>query len=126
MAMKTIGALCVTGFIVVAVCIGLVGCETQSATTKVTIEPSAATIGEGESVTFVASGGYDYTWELETKSYGTLSTTSGDTTTYTSTYSAGTSNTVVQVLTLTSFIENSSTSNSSPDEWTTEAYITQY
>lgn len=117
----------------VVLSVGLTGCETQSATTNVTVEPSAATIRAGESITFTASGGYSYMWSLETSVYGTLSTTSGDTTTYTSIYSPPSSTDtngvttitpVTQVLTVRSFIENSSSSNSTPGEWTTEVFIT--
>lgn len=121
------------GLLATVLSFGLAGCETQSVTTNVTVEPSAATLRAGESITFTASGGYSYTWSLETSFYGTLSTTSGDTTTYTSIYSPPSSTDtngvttitpVTQVLTVRSFIEDSSSSNSAPAEWTTEVFIT--
>ena len=122
--MKSIMAVTGMSLLAVVLSLGVTGCETQSASTRVTVEPSAATISKGQSITFTASGGYDYEWTLSNHSYGTLSTTSGDTVTYTSIYDPGDSNTVVQVLTVNSFIEDSSTSNSSPEEWTTEVFIT--
>lgn len=64
-----------------------VGCETESASeNNVDITPASATILIDESVTLTASGGYDYEWSLENDSWGTLSTTEGSTTTYTSAY----------------------------------------
>ena len=116
--------LCCTGL--VAVVLGLVwaGCESDSATTRIAIAPPSATISVGQSITFTASGGYDYAWSLSDSTLGTLSTTTGDATTYTSIHDPGPSNSVVQVLTVTSSIPGSSTSNSTPNEWTAEAYIT--
>jgi len=110
-----------------AVTLGLiwVGCEVDSATSKVTIDPPSAAVSVGQSVTFTASGGYDYTWHLSQPTWGTLSTTTGDTTTYTSLYDPGPSNSPVQVLTVNSSIPGSAgSSNSAPAEWTTEVYIT--
>ena len=60
-----------------------VGCETESANAPVYINPSAATVHGGESVTFTAEGGYDYRWSLSDTTLGHLSTSTGPTTVYT-------------------------------------------
>ncbi len=49
------------------------GCETESANAPVYINPSAATVSGGESVTFTAEGGYDYRWSLSDAALGYLS-----------------------------------------------------
>ena len=68
------------------------------------ISPSSVTqLGVGQSIVFTASGGTQYTWGLLHPDWGVLSTASGQTTTYTSTFSAGTNVTVTQVLTVHSF-----------------------
>jgi hypothetical protein len=114
---------CGAGLIALALGLGWVGCETQSATSKVTIDPSSATVSAGQSITFTASGGYNYTWSLSDHTLGTLSTTTGDSTTYTSLYDPGPSNSAVQVLTVASSIAGSSSTNGAPAEWTAEVYI---
>lgn len=106
-----------------------VGCETESATkNSVSISPATTTMTYGESVEFTASGGYEYAWSLETSSYGTLSTRSGNTTVYTSLYNPGTNSSstsaVTQVLTVTSTISGHSDTNASY-AMTAEAYIRQ-
>ena len=60
-----------------------VGCETESANTPVYINPSAATVHGGESVTFTAEGGYDYRWSLSDTGLGHLSASTGQSTVYT-------------------------------------------
>lgn len=93
---------------------GLAGCETQSASAPVKIEPSTATITEGESVEFTASGGYEYTWSIENPTWGILSSTRGSTITYRSLIST-VSNTEakVQTLTVTSYIPGDSSGGGS-------------
>ncbi len=59
------------------------GCEAKPADEEIVISPSTATISLGQSITFTASGGYDYRWELKHEDWGYLSTRSGPTTTYT-------------------------------------------
>ena len=111
-----------------AACALLIGCDSDSATSKVSISPSSVTVEKGNSIEFTASGGYEYTWSLAEDSagasaYGILSNRTGQKTTYTSLRNAS-SDPVVRVLTVTSTIEGSDNTNSSPDEWTTQAYIT--
>lgn len=113
----------------------ITGCDTESASTNnVSISPSSASMQEGESVTFTASGGYTYSWSLSEPEWGVLSTTDGNTTTYTSIYSPETNATAYQVLTLTSTIEGSSTTSDSSTStnstssygMTAEVYIEHY
>lgn len=62
----------------------MTGCETESAATSVHITPSTAQIVQGQSITLTASGGYHYTWSLQNPTWGILSSTEGDSVTYTS------------------------------------------
>ena len=78
-----------------------VGCETESANASIHISPSAATVREGQSITFTAEGGYDHSWSLANNTIGRLSTSTGNTAVYTAT--SGTN--VQQTLTLTSTID---------------------
>lgn len=68
------------------------------------ISPSEVTLTNTQSQIFTAHGGdgFSYSWNLETETYGTLSTRSGKYTTYTSLYDPGTNVVVVQELTVTS------------------------
>lgn len=114
------------------------GCETEdAASNNVTISPANVRVRLGETVTFTASGGYEYRWSLSGgdstnggggDAWGDLSTTRGPTTTYTSRQAPTTEN-VVRTLTVTSFITGSGTggdSNSTGEvyERTAEAFIT--
>jgi hypothetical protein len=121
--MKKIITLCGLVLLAVAAVLGPIGCETQSASTQISVDPSTATIHQGESIEFTASGGFNYTWSLSNHTLGTLSNTTGPSTTYTSLYDSSASNTAVQVLTCTSDVEGTSSSNSVPDEWSVEVYI---
>lgn len=117
------------GTVMLAVTLLMAGCETESAAQKVTISPSSARIKKGESITFKASGGYLYTWQIDqTKTdWGVLSTTDGDTTTYTSLYDPGTNNTAIQVLTVYSRLtEDSNSSTNSTYQKSAEVMITHY
>ena len=85
-------------FVMLLPLLGLVGCETESSSqAAITITPNSATLGVGGSQEFVASGWTDYTWSLSDTTAGVLSTTTGDTTTYTAV--AALSSNSVQVLT---------------------------
>ena len=75
---------------------------TVTPTVSVYVEPSEVTILIGESQTFTAYGGDEYSWSLYNESWGKLSTRIGDTTTYTSLHSASTNTVDVQKLTVTS------------------------
>jgi len=109
-------------------CAGITGCDSDSSSSRITVTPASATISEGQSIEFVASGGYEYTWSLTEYSsgaepYGRLSSKTGSRVTYTSLRN-GSGAAEVRVLTVTSTIEGADATNSSPGEWTTEAYIT--
>ncbi|MDP6810967.1 MAG: hypothetical protein QGH42_13465 [Kiritimatiellia bacterium] len=74
-------------FVVLALIGGLcfVGCETESASqNNVLISPRSAIILIDNTVELTASGGFDYEWSLEQEEWGTLSTTKGSRTVYTS------------------------------------------
>jgi len=102
----------------------MAGCETESASARITISPSESSLRKDQSVTLTASGGYDYEWSLATEDWGTLSRRRGDSTTYTSLYEPGSNNVEVQVITVTSVIEGNSSTNSGTNSiWTSEAYV---
>ena len=109
----------------VAIGLTLMSCETSSTTDSPKITPDSATLEEGQSIQFVASDGYDYSWSLNVTSYGSLSTRSGDRTTFTSSYTPGTNGSEQTVeLTLTSTIQGTGTAED-PDLGTfATAYIT--
>ncbi len=103
------------------------GCETDSAESDIRINPSAATVRTGQSITFTAEGGYDYKWSLSNNSIGYLSGSRGAVVVYTAT--GGGSN-EQQTLTLTSTIDGypsgsgSVVSNGASYSKTTTAIIT--
>lgn len=105
--MKTFTLLSLLAVMTLGVIV-FVGCETESADAPVHINPAAATVLKGESVTFTASGGYDYKWSLSNNEIGHLSTSTGKSTVYTSL--SDTDN--QQTLTLTSTIDGTSTGTS--------------
>lgn len=115
-ALLLIGGLC------------FVGCETESASeNNVDITPASATILIDESVELTASGGYDYEWSIETDAWGTLSTTEGNTTVYTSAYDpAAETWQEHQVITVTSYIngQGGGTNGLGDYSQTAEAVIT--
>lgn len=120
------------GLLTLVVAMALVlGCETQKASEGITISPEAASIRYGDTVTFTASGGYDYRWSFadgNTES-GTLSAFTGPSVVYRSM----TSNGLVRTLTVTSSIESftavggtssTNTTSSGPFTHTAQAVIT--
>ena len=108
----------------VAACFALVGCESEPSNSNVTISPDSALISKGDSVEFTASGGYDYTWSMDTSApYGVLSTRTGNKTVYTA-IDEPDSGSEVRTLKVRSTIEGAGSTNANPDEWTAEAYIT--
>lgn len=111
--------------LIAAVYIAVTGCETEPVgQSDLSISPNSVGIRKDQSVEFTASGGYEYTWDLDEESWGILSTRTGNKTTYISRYDPGTNNVAVQVLTVTSTIEGrDGTTNSSSDNATAEAYI---
>ncbi len=126
---RTLAGSIVTAFLLLA----FSGCETTPASSEITITPSTATLRPGETATFVASGGYDYRWSLSQPTYGTLSSLTGSSVTYTSIYSPSTNSAVSQVLTLVSYVAgatavstNTSTASTTASSYqlSTEAIIT--
>lgn len=69
---------------------------------SISVVPSAATLRQGESVTFSAGGGGSFMWTLETPAYGILSKSTGSQVKYTSQYAASDGKAVVQKITITS------------------------
>ncbi len=62
------------------------GCEDKSATeTSINISPGYAELHEGQAITLTATGWDSYRWTLANPSWGVLSSTTGDTVTYTAT-----------------------------------------
>lgn len=56
----------------------------DSADSDITVSPSSATLSKGQSQTFTASGGYEYTWTLSPDDgSGKLNTTKGESVVYT-------------------------------------------
>jgi hypothetical protein len=106
----------------------LTGCETEPAGESfLTIIPESAVVGPGESVEFIATGGDNYHWSIESgkESWGILSERSGDRTVYTSRYlPPKTGGDILLVLTVTSTVPGSGTTNAPAFSQTAEAYIT--
>jgi len=106
------------------------GCDdAEPVNEAIRIEPNSVALKKGESATFTASGGYDYTWKLKAgqESWGFLSTYSGPEVTYTSLYDPGAATSAVQVLTVISTIPDmhrAATNAPGNPEKTAEAYIT--
>jgi hypothetical protein len=118
--MKRIRAL--AGWLLAAVCLLLpAGCETESAAEGPRITPHSVSLRKGESAEFIASGGYEYTWSIENKSWALLSASAGDRVVYTSLYDPGDAE-AVQTLTVTSRIIGSSSTNATNVK-KAEAYI---
>ena len=107
-----------------------VGCETGSGTEQIQVSPSTATLHYGQSVQLTASGGYSYTWSLQSSTsgstvLGTLSSSTGPSVVYTSAINPG-SNGVTDVVTVTSVIpgDSSGTNSTSSLTETGQAVIT--
>lgn len=88
-----------------------VGCDTDSATSDITISPSSVAMSAGKSQEFVASGGYSYKWELQNSGVGYLSSLTGDRVVYTAPSTASSNST--QVIQVTAFIEGTSSGSGS-------------
>ncbi|OVE76210.1 hypothetical protein BVX97_02130 [bacterium E08(2017)] len=110
------------------------GCDTESVDeNNVAITPGSATIAVGESVTFTASGGFEYEWSLANSpdEWGSLSNTKGPSTTYTSLKnSSSNSAAATRALTVRSYITGSGESSNTTQNTSyssthsAEAYIT--
>jgi hypothetical protein len=90
---------------------GMIGCETESSDqASISISPNTAELDVGASLVFTASGWQDYSWSISRPDYGVLSTTTGDSTTYTAVLAL--SSNATQVLTVTANGDSGSSSNS--------------
>jgi hypothetical protein len=75
------------------------GCEVNSTEQGVEITPGSVTLSEGQSQTFTASGGYEYSWSLDPDDgSASLSTRHGDTTVFTLLSNASSSTSDVSVI----------------------------
>ena len=111
--MSGIHLLRAAGLAIVGIMLTGGSCSTEpTSENNVQITPSRVELGRGESQEFTASGGYDYAWSLDNggaaDEWGWISPTRGPRTVYTATRNgADASNGTIRVLTVTSFIEGS-------------------
>ena len=126
--MKRLGLIMFCGLATLAPLFFL-GCEVASSAsrdTQLTLEPRNVRLSAYRSQSFAVSGGYDYEWSLKDETWGRLNKRTGNEVIYTS----ETTNSVVQQLTVTSFIlgAGSSSTNSAGsrenDPVTATAFIT--
>ncbi|MCX6991539.1 MAG: hypothetical protein NT011_00150 [Kiritimatiellaeota bacterium] len=115
------------GFVAVVAPLALLltGCEVESASRKIEINPNSATIKYGQALALSALYGYVYTWSLSDNTIGTLNTRQGQQVTYTS--MTDPASPVVQVITVSSTFsdtDESGTGSNAPVVHTAEAYIT--
>ena len=98
------------------------GCdEIKPAAEGPSISPSSGTINKGQSITFTASDGFEYSWSIGNRDIGILSNDKGQTTTYTSLTDPASE--TVQTLTLRSRIIGSQGTNGTAYSTSAEAYI---
>jgi hypothetical protein len=106
---------------VVLSALAMSGCELEPASETPAVTPETATVRtQGDTVQFTALEGFEFSWSLETDEWGTLSSRKGKTTTYTSTF-VPESNSVVQVVTLTSTVEQETNASLTK---TAQAFVT--
>ena len=125
MQCKSIGLWLVCVTVLAPIAFLLTGCEVESASRKIYINPDSATMKYGQALTLSALNGYVYTWSLSDNTMGTLNTRQGQQVTYTSLTDPATP--VVQIITVTSTFsdnESSGTGSNAPVVHTGEAYIT--
>ena len=96
------------------------GCEDGASDSPISISPSSASLQTGQSMDFTASGGTDYSWSLKFEDTGTLSSRSGPTVRFKSTY-GGTVPAIEQVLTVLAIVS----SDKGEEEVSAEVKITQ-
>jgi hypothetical protein len=90
---------------------GMIGCETEASDqASISITPNTADVALGASQVFTASGWQDYSWSLSRPGDGVLSTTTGDSTTYTAVRAL--SSNATQVLTVSANGASGISSNS--------------
>lgn len=106
--------------VMVLAALAMSGCdEVVPAAEGPKISPPTARISKGQSLTFTASDGFEYSWSIANQTWGILSSIEGPSTTYTSLRDSGPE---VQTLTLSSRIIGAQGTNGGLNS--TEAYIT--
>jgi len=112
-------------WVVLGIVLLLGGCEADPVNGTVFITPDSIVIRDGQAVIFTATGGFEYEWDLEQESYGTLSTRRGASTTYTSLVDPGAGTNLSQVIRVTSVLSGATTTNSAQvTSGTAEAFVT--
>jgi hypothetical protein len=117
-----------------AVVAALTGCNTESADSPISVSPNSVQLRNGRTAPFTASGGYDYTWNLDRNDLGWLNQRTGPTVVYTAYSDAVNTNagTATVVLTVTSTVQgaapgggNNTNANANANNalGTAEAYI---
>ncbi len=86
----------------------VIGCETDSATSPLTITPAHVQLRRGQSQEFVAAGGYEYNWSIEKKGMGILARTPENNRVVYTAVTAPEEGTAIQVLRVVSWIEGAS------------------
>lgn len=100
------------------------GCEVESGAGKLSITPSSVQIRNGETVSFTASGGYEYTWSLDNPAWGILSSVSGEKVSYTSLLDTGSyASPQIQTLRVTSTIPGDSSGTNASGSLSAAAWI---
>lgn len=125
MQCKSIGLWLGLAAVVAPLACLLAGCEVDSASRKIEINPNSATIKYGQALTLNALYGYVYTWSLSDNTLGTLNTRQGQQVIYTSLTDPATP--TVQIITVSSTFSDtdaSGTGSNAPVVHTAEAYIT--
>jgi hypothetical protein len=124
--MKRLSVLVATAVLLIMISLAglMTGCEADSATESLTIQPSSAVMDFGSSRTFTVSGGYDIRWSLSSEGVGSLSSRTGNSTVYTAPAAAFSNAT--QVIHVESTIQGTggSTSNSTSYRVSGDAYVT--
>ena len=110
--------------------VGFMACDNESASNRITVEPPYVRLHKGESVTFTASGGYDYFWTLSDNALGRLNTRNGPRVIYTS-FSTASSSGAVQTVSVNATIAGESVGGSTGTtanaySQSAEAVITHY
>ena len=107
------------------------GCEVDSGNSGIYITPDSGVLSKHGSVTLTAHNGYRYEWSLNGETWGVLNPRRGQQVVYTSLYAPTGGTPVVQIITVSSSLLDTSTSDdssvtngSSTTAETAEAYIT--
>lgn len=100
------------------------GCETDSSSETVVISPQSVVVKRGQTVTFTASGGYDYRWSLDPDDgSGALNAFYGNSVIYTC---LATNGTAPKKIVVESTIEGSSSGTTNTPSYSAKAYAEIY